>query len=103
MKKSPYLKHNKEKNLFNLIQYNKRHSLPVEIPIEQLATITATRVINRNVRRVKQFACIKYLKSDLRVLNPFKRTPNKMKLLDFIKDKTIFKTKSMFNGNKIST
>ena len=99
MKKSPYLKHNKEKNLFNLIQYNKKHSLPVEIPIKQLATITTTRLINRNVSRVKQFVCIKYLKSDLRVLNPFKRTPNMMKLLNFIEDKTIFKTKSMFNGN----
>ena len=91
MKKSPYLKHNKEKNLFNLIQYNKRHSLPVEIPIEKLATIIATKRINKSVSKVKQFACIKYLKSDLRVLNPFKRTPNKMKLLEFIGDNITFK------------
>ena len=91
MKKSPYLKHNKEKNLFNLIKYNNKHSLPVDSYIDKLASISATKLVNKKYSMVKQYACIRYIRKDNRVINSVKKTKNLIKLLKFIGDNITFK------------
>ena len=91
MKKSPYLKHNKEKSLFNLIKYNSKHSLPVDSYIDKLASIGTTKLVNKNFNMVKQYACIRYIRKDNRVINSVRRTKNLIKLLNFIGDNTTFK------------
>lgn len=91
MKKSPYLKHNKEKNLFNTIKYNNKHSLPVDSYIDKLASMSATKLVNVKFSMVKQFACIRYIKKDNRVINSVRKTKNLIKLLEFIGDNITFK------------
>ena len=91
MKKSPYLRHNKEKNLFNSMKYNSKHSLPVDSYIDKLASMSATKLVNKKFNMVKQFACIRYIRKDNRVINSIRKTKNLIKLLEFIGDNITFK------------
>jgi len=91
MKNNPYLRHNKEKALFKLIKYNQKHELPTEKYIHELATISATRLVNRNFHIFKNYMCIRSLKKDSRIWNIHKKPKNLIKLLDFIGDNTTFK------------
>ena len=91
MRKNPYLKHNKEKALFKMIKYNQKHELPTEKYIHELASISATRRVNRDFHIFKTYMCIKSLKKDNRICNIHKKPKNLIKLLNFIGDNTTFK------------